>query len=598
MATTVIDFSDYMLEGASDAQKHKLAQDIGDKWTQYKANRQAWEDESLELRNYLFATDTRTTQNRVANHKNSTTLPKLTHIRDNLYSNYVSALFPNSEWLVWEAANEASASYEVRQAIEGLMRDRLRASKFESVISQIILDYIDFGNCFAKVIWVDETELLNDGNKKSGYIGPKLIRISPYDIVFDNTAPSFEKAPKILRTLTTLDALLEANKSSNKLLYDEEVIELARERRINYSTLPAKERNKIVANTIDGFQDNDHYLLNSSTVELLEFYGDIYDTTTNTLHKDVRIAVLDRTYIIRNERNSEFGSYGKLFHVGWRKRPDNLYAQGPLNNLVGMQFRIDHLENLKADAFEKIANPITKVKGEVSLFRNLPGEKVFLGEEGEISYLYPDPAVLSADSQIKQLELRMEEYAGAPREAMGFRTPGEKTAFEVQTLDNRANRVFQTKINQFEMEFLEPIVNTMLSLIRENFPVSAFSVPVFTDKGAKIFKDISKEDIEGLGNLYPKGARHFQVQANLLQNLLSIFNSALGSDPLVRSHFSGKNIAKLIDEVVGLDRYSVYTPNAAITESLELERLKQVSAERLQTEAQTPIDPSEEPLDL
>lgn len=41
-----------------------------------------------------------------------------------------------------------------------------------------------------------------------------------------------------------------------------------------------------------------------------------------------------------------------IVHAGWRYRPDNLWAMGPLDNIVGMQYRIDHLENLKADAMD------------------------------------------------------------------------------------------------------------------------------------------------------------------------------------------------------------------------------------------------------
>ena len=35
----------------------------------------------------------------------------------------------------------------------------------------------------------------------------------------------------------------------------------------------------------------------------------------------------------------------------------------------------------------------------------------------------------------------MEEMAGAPKEAMGFRSPGEKTAYEVQRMENAASQV-------------------------------------------------------------------------------------------------------------------------------------------------------------
>jgi hypothetical protein len=73
-----------------------------------------------------------------------------------------------------------------------------------------------------------------------------------------------------------------------------------------------------------------------------------------------------------------------IFHAGWRSRPDNLYAMGPLDNLVGMQYRIDHLENLKADVFDQIALPMLKIRGDVEDFEYMPAGRVYIGEEGDV----------------------------------------------------------------------------------------------------------------------------------------------------------------------------------------------------------------------
>jgi hypothetical protein len=74
-----------------------------------------------------------------------------------------------------------------------------------------------------------------------------------------------------------------------------------------------------------------------------------------------------------NEENPSWLGKCPIFHAGWRERPDNLYAMGPLDNLVGMQYRIDHLENLKADVFDQIAYPILKIRGDVEDFDFEPG---------------------------------------------------------------------------------------------------------------------------------------------------------------------------------------------------------------------------------
>jgi hypothetical protein len=215
----------------------------------------------------------------------------------------------------------------------------------------------------------------------------------------------------------------------------------------------------------DGFNSIQLYY-ESNYVEVLTFYGHIYDKEADQYLGNRIITVVDRAYVLSNrETESWFGS-PPIFHVGWRPRPDNLYAMGPLDNLVGLQYRIDHLENLKADVFDQIAYPVKIIRGDVEAFTWQPGEEIYVGEEGDVSYLAPDATALNADMQIDILQNRMEELAGAPRQAMGIRTPGEKTAFEVQSLQNSASRIFEHKTAHFERVFLEPIINSMVEIGR------------------------------------------------------------------------------------------------------------------------------------
>ena len=51
----------------------------------------------------------------------------------------------------------------------------------------------------------------------------------------------------------------------------------------------------------------------------------------------------------------------------------------------------------------------------------------------------PDVNALQANMELANLQEQMEIMAGAPREAMGFRTPGGKTKYEVQSLENAAS---------------------------------------------------------------------------------------------------------------------------------------------------------------
>jgi hypothetical protein len=149
----------------------------------------------------------------------------------------------------------------------------------------------------------------------------------------------------------------------------------------------------------------------------------------------------------------------------------------------------------------------------------------------------------------------MEEYAGAPRQAMGIRTPGEKTKFEVQTLENNAGRVFQLKAAWFESQFLEPLVNDMLDAAARNIGTSGEQF-VYKDPTTGISESIqiTKEDLNLKGVLRPMGARHFAEKANRLQNMMNYQQMAR---PEVWQHIDTRVWATVDMESLDLTRYGV-----------------------------------------
>jgi hypothetical protein len=165
---------------------------------------------------------------------------------------------------------------------------------------------------------------------------------------------------------------------------------------------------------------------------------------------------------------------------------------------------------------------------------------------------------------------------------MGIRTSGEKTAFEVQQLQNAAGRIFQEKITTFEIELIEKSLNAMLETARRNFDTADVIRVMDDDLGVERFVKITKDDITASGKLRPIGARHFAAQAQLLQGVSGIFNSSMAQ--VVSPHLSGKNLAKLLEEVLGLSRYSLFSPNAAVFEQQETMRLSKQATEDLAAE--------------
>lgn len=569
-------------------ERDTFAKEIGEMWVKWSMAKKDWLDEKKELRAYLFATDTRKTSNNKLPWKNSTVTPKLTQIRDNLHANYLAALFPNENWFVWEGADQDSVSKQKRLTIQEYMKNKLKASGFELIVSKMILDYIDYGNVIAGHQYVTEFKTNEDGTQDTKYIGPKAFRVSPLDVVIDITADSFENSPMIHRVVKSFGDLERDLQDKPELHYDISKIYKARDYRRNLKDYV--DEIKQAGFTVDGFTTLEDYF-QSNNVELLHFYGDFYDMSTGTLHKDQIITVMDRCHIIRMETNPSWFGSKPFKHCGWRVRPDNLWAQGPLDQLVGMQYRIDHLENLKADVFDQIAHPISKIIGStVDEFEFQPGVKIYVGDEGDVEFMRPEAQALNADMQIDILMQRMEEMAGAPKQAMGIRTPGEKTKYEVQVLENGAGRIFQSKVNWIEKNLIEPLLNSMLEQARRNLKDTDSVAMKDPDTGAVEFKTITKQDITAKGKLYPIGARHFAEKAKFVQEMTQTL-TLIQQMPTVTPHISGLAVATALEDAFGWQAYKIVSPNIAISEQSQTQQAMNAAQERIAINDATPVEP-------
>lgn len=572
--------------------QHDMAAQIAEKWTNLNNNRQKWLAQKRELRNYVFATDTTTTTNSKLPWKNKTTLPKLCQIRDNLHANYMSALFPNDDWMHWEGHSKDGVLEEKRKAIEAYMGNKTRMGGFMLEINKLVYDYIDYGNSFFDVEWVNEKteDPEKPGTMIQGYMGPKLVRVSPEDHVFNPIASDYESAWKITRSVKTLGELMEEVDSKPDLKYNRDVVAQAKAIRSAVGSFEPSTINKAVGFQIDGFGSFSDYL-QTGYVEILEFEGSYHDQNSGEHRPNRIVTVIDRCYVVRDEPMPSWLGKSTKGHVGWRERPDNLYAMGPLDNLVGMQYRIDHLENLKADAMDLAVMPPMVISGSVEEFSYGPGEEIYIGEGGAVTELGKNlNGVIGADNQIAQLEQRMEEYAGAPKQAMGIRTPGEKTAFEVQTLEMAASRIFQNKITKFEILIVEVALNKMLEVARRHMDGTDVIRVLDDDVGAAEFLSLTKEDITASGRLRPMGARHFAAQATLIQNMVQLFQSPIGMDPGVRAHFSGKKIAKMIEQMLGLEKFAIYEENAQILEAKDTASLQQAAENSVLEEGMVDVE--------
>lgn len=584
-----------------------LATRLTERWWEYETLRNVKKTDWEEVRRYVYATNSTQTTNNPNPWKNKTTIPKLCQIRDNLLANYIATLFPQRKWLIWEPDSESSA--EKRDPIQKYMNWAVNQPMFKQEIYKILMDYIDFGNGFATVEWLDMRNYLSGehyshsppspnkgqlvwkdddrGRTQAGYIGPMARRISPLDLVMNPTAENFLQSPKIIRTILSMGELREylqrLSNDDNREDY-EKLFEYLKEIRFHARTFQGDWIQRDHLYNMDGFSSFRAYLL-SDYAEILTFYGDFYDYINDIFEKNRVITVIDRHRLISNKPNPSFFGYPPIFHVPWRKKQDNLWGMGPLDNLIGMQYRLDHTENMRADVVDLGTFPVQKVKGFVEDYTWQPGEKIFTSDEGDVELVTPDTNLAHVDLDRQWYSETMEQMAGAPKEAMGFRSPGEKTKYEVQRLENASARIYQNKIKQFEEEMLEPILNAMLELARRNL-TGATTIKVFDDEfNVASFESLTVEDITGVGRIKPVAARHFAEQADLVQNLTNLTGSNLWQT--VQPHFSGIKIAKMLEQAFNVEDFEMVRPFISVIEQAEGQKLANAVQEQVHMAAGT-----------
>lgn len=561
-----------------------LATAISNKFVAWENSRDRWYRNAQETLENLYATSTHDIRNQSHEWDNSTHIPKLTQIRDMLITYYLDAMFSLPDYVEWEGYNKDSVQVEVKNTVKDIIKQMLHDSQFKPVIRQIVEDYVDYGNAFATAVPYKQT--LQDAII---YEGPKAIRINPMDIFFDPLATSFEQAPKIIRTVMTLGELMQ---SAEQFTQDENMFKKAlnkalKKRRTIYDSISSNQKDVIVDDMcrIAGFDSWSTYYM-SDAVELLTFYGDLYDIEANKLYKNTRIVVMDRSHVLLNEPITDYGFGCNIFKAGWRDRKDNLWSMSPLDNIKGMQFMIDFLENKRADVFNLISNPIIVTKGDVEMPEYVfPGCHIGVDVDGDIQFIRPDATALQADLYVDRYLTLMEEMAGTPREAMGFRTPGEKTAFEISQLNTASSRLFNEKVRKFELELLEPLITLMLRVYTED-PLRTIRVKSINQYGAEVFKDISFDELKLTGRLKAVGSSTYTEKAKIAQTLLQLSNTNIFADPLIGNWFDPKIIAQSIAYATDLDKFNgILKENARVYAELEMRSVAE-SAQQVLEEQQ------------
>ena len=135
-----------------------------------------------------------------------------------------------------------------------------------------------------------------------------------------------------------------------------------------------------------------------------------------------------------------------------------------------------------------------------------------------------------------------------------------------------------------------PALNKMLETARRNLDGADLVRVMDDDIGVVNFLRVTKQDITASGKIRPIGARHFAAQATMVQNFMGFMSSPVGQDESVKVHLSGKAIAKAMEDLLGLGKFSIYQENARVFEMKQVQALMQAAGEDNEVAAATPID--------
>lgn len=561
----------------------ELAKQIANKFDTWKSQKQKIEKEWANTRAYIYANSTKDTINSKNPYKNTTTTPKLCQLFEQLHTLTYNIKFASGDFVEFVSGKQDEASKSKKEIMNAYIKKLMAEGGFNNTALELDLDLYLYGNSFAKVEFERKmhkvTNPFSQDEVSSGFVGARLVRISPFDIVFNATASSFEKTPKIVRKVVDF-ATLKKQIFSSPDIYDTEVWDKVVAARQSFRGYSYKDQAKDQGFSMDGFGSLRDYM-ESGTVEVLEFYGDLYDETNDSLHENRTMIIVDRRYVILNKENKAELGEGLIFHNGDRKVPDNLWHKSRLGNLLGMQYLIDKFNNGKADGIDLITNPPIVELGDVEPYKWGPGVKIRADDQSKVQQLPLDSKFLQANFEVSNIMALMEQFAGLPSQAMGFKTKGEKTLGEVQMLENSALRQFNVRIQSQERKFWQPIVNCMMAQSRSNLNDNEV-VKVIGQDGLEIFKTIVKSDLSANGNFTAIGTSRFDKMLKLQNYLNTLMNSTLMQNESTKPHISGFELVKQFGEVTGLDSKGVIGKNIGLDEQLDVQMYQAQLSQQMQ----------------
>lgn len=577
-----------MMEGRDEEQQ--FIDELTMQFTNMENARASADAEARELMDFLDATDTTTTSNSHLPFKNSTTVPKLAHLYMVMETAFMEHLIPNRNWVDFVGFDQEAMIAKKREAVKAYVRGKAEASNLGGTVERLVADFIVRGFCATHNRHVKNTTTTVENRTITNYTGTISERLSPADTFWDVTATTLKRANKCVRTLYTMGGLKkEIRDGTFPLMSEEDFQKLRTERRSVREALSDgyNGRRKYDSLHKKGYGDMLNYI-NEGVVEVLRFYGDFYDEENDELWDNYEITLIDRKIIGRKESLDNWQGSQSIHITTYEFQKDTLAPIGPLHRLVGMQYKLDKRENFREDMHDKFLHPTLKKIGDVREkgIRGGPDHEFEVEEGGDAVWMTPPAEVLQQDNSIILIMQLMEELSGAPKEAIGQRTAGEKTKFEVQLLDQGQNKVFRRKVKKFERELLSPTLNDYLTQGRQHLDAADLVKTYNNQLGASDFVEVTAQDLNLNGEMVAQGATLFAEKANTLQFLERVTQGPLGQ--VLGPHTSRVNLMRTVEQLGDVGQYDIYTFGIGVQEDQKLAQLMQQAQDRTEEQGATP----------
>lgn len=555
---------------------HQLAAFITNLWDRYQRNKDEVMDRWQEVQEYRNATDTTEISSAANLFDHNIHVPLIEKIAPQLEAIILQTLIPHENWFDFQAYDAASNNKEKRHNLKEYFKNRYHVSDQNLTLSKWVSDIVDTGNGFLQMGFTNGGQMRGS---KTGYIGPTTVRISPYDIVFDPVCTSFHDSFKIIREMITVGELY---KRGEQGVFDKDMIKDLLSNRQNFNPQDYSTRKKNAQYVPTGYRSIEEYY-NSGYVEILWFYGSIFDSYNQELMEDRTVVVADSKYVVLDQATDTWDGKPYICHTGWQPRQDNLWYRGPLENLLGMNYMANHRENAKSHALDKMIHPDMFFSGDIQpLYDEETGQINYIAPEGgQVTEIGDNTQFLQFQTEVDRMVAMSLETIGLPPQFLGFRTAGEKTLGEVTALQEGAMRPFLHKLRNMERA-LEFMINSHLQLTYDNMG-DVVEVGIRTADGILKTSKLTKQDFRINGGFVARGASRFSQKQKLMTDLIQI--NATGLMALTQPHWSSVKTAEKVADFMELGGEGIIKPWVAMEEQMQAQ-MKQTQMQRIATDDQ------------